>query len=135
MNNPIDAALGIHPHALTVGARRLELLAENMANADTPHYKARDIDFRSALRSVLAEHSGGAAATLRTTHSGHVHGAARDGLGEAQFRIPNHPALDGNTVDPDLEKAAFSEAAVRYQASVDFLAGRIEGLRKALRGE
>lgn len=130
MSNLIDTALGITPHALTVNARRLELLAENMANSDTPGFKARDIDFRATLGRVMADSDG----QLRATRAGHLP-AAPAAADDVRYRIPNQPALDGNTVDGDLEKAAFSEAAVRYQASLDFLGRRIEGLRKALRGE
>ncbi len=127
MSKLIDAALGIHPTALALGARRLEVLAANMANADTPGYKARDVDFRSALREA-------AGARLERTHERHLpgHASAADTL---KYRVPNQPALDGNTVDAELEQTAFAEAAVRYQASLDFLASRIDGLRKALRGE
>ena len=133
MNNPIDAALGIHPQALAVNARRLELLAENMANSDTPGFKARDIDFRSALTHALEQNARNAA--MGVTQPGHLTDPAADEGSKILYRTPNQPSLDGNTVDGDLEKAAFSEAAVRYQASLDFLGSRIEGLRKALRGE
>jgi flagellar basal-body rod protein FlgB len=132
MDNLIDAALGINPHALSLGARRLELLAENLANSDTPGFKARDIDFRATLARVVQD--GSAAGSLTTTRPGHL-SAAPDHADDVRYRVPNQPSLDGNTVDGDLEKAAFSEAAVRYQASLDFLGSRIEGLRKALRGE
>ena len=132
MNRLIDAALGIHPQALAVSARRLEVLAGNMANADTPGFKARDIDFRSALQGELQ-----AAGTQRlaTTRAGHLGGAEGAMAPEVKYRVPNHPSLDGNTVDAQMEQAAFGEAAVRYQASLDFLGSRVEGLRKALRGE
>jgi flagellar basal-body rod protein FlgB len=132
MNRLIDAALGIHPQALAVSARRLEVLAGNMANADTPGFKARDIDFRSALQGELQ-----AAGTrqLTTTRPGHLPGLQDGSTPEPMYRVPNHPSLDGNTVDAQMEQAAFGEAAVRYQASLDFLGRRVEGLRKALRGE
>lgn len=132
MNKMIDAALGIHPRALALGAQRMEVLAGNMANSDTPGFKARDVDFRSVLGDAVKSSQG----TLRATHARHFNGEAM-GPGDAatKYRIPNHPALDGNTVDAQMEQAAFGEAAVRYQASLDFLGGRIDGLRKALRGE
>lgn len=130
MNKLLDAALGIHPQALSLAAKRLELLAGNMANADTPGFKARDIDFRAAL-SLAAQPSAG----LQTTHARHQSSALGATSADAMYRIPNHPALDGNTVDTQLEQAAFAEAAVRYQASLDFLEGRMSGLRKALRGD
>lgn len=132
MNKLIDQALGIHPQALAVGARRLETLAANMANADTPQFKARDIDFRSALSDAMSARSNPAG--LKTTHAGHLTGTASNST-ELLYRVPNQPALDGNTVDSQMEQAAFSEAAVRYQASLDFLGSRVDGLRKALRGD
>lgn len=132
MNKLIDQALGIHPQALSVGARRLETLAANMANADTPQFKARDIDFRSALNDAVTSRAN--AAELKTTHAGHLTGTT-SGSAELLYRVPNQPSLDGNTVDSQMEQAAFSEAAVRYQASLDFLGSRVDGLRKALRGD
>ncbi len=132
MNKMIDAALGIHPQALAVSARRLEVLAGNMANADTPGFKARDIDFRSALQAAVND---GDAARMRTTQRGHLAAPTAGAAPESMYRVPNHPSLDGNTVDMQMEQAAFGEAAVRYQASLDFLGSRVEGLRKALRGE
>lgn len=134
MDKLIDAALGIHPRTLRLATRRLELIANNVANADTPGFKARDIDFRNVLANA-AESSGQDAATPRRTHSAHqaAMGAAIDA--EPMYRVPIHPSLDGNTVDSQLEQAAFAEAAVRYQASLDFVDKRIAGLRKVLRGE
>jgi flagellar basal-body rod protein FlgB len=132
MDKLIDAALGIHPKAMALGARRLELIAGNLANADTPGYKARDIDFRAALQAELADNDAG---SLRRTHALHQAAEGRSLQGDPLYRVPNLPSLDGNTVDTQLEQAAFSEASVRYQASVDFLDARVRGLRKALRGE
>jgi flagellar basal-body rod protein FlgB len=77
---------------------------------------------------------GAGAERLRVTQPGHL-GDGAAAADAVRYRVPNQPSLDGNTVDGDLEKAAFSEAAVRYQASLDFLDSRISGLRKALRGE
>ena len=118
---------------MSVGAKRLETLAANMANADTPGYKARDIDFRAALAAVSGDGTDGVA--MRASHERHFNVAGQDLAMQTKYRIPNHPSLDGNTVDAQLEQAAFADASVRYQASLDFLAGRIDGLRKALRGE
>ena len=134
MNKLIDAALGIHPQAIEVGARRLELIAGNMANADTPGFKARDIDFRATMQSLLAG-PGGSALSLRQTAAGHQAAQGAAPGAEPLYRVPNHPSLDGNTVDTQLEQTAFAEASVRYQASLDFLDSRIQNLRKALRGE
>ncbi len=128
----LDKALGIHPAALQVGERRIETIASNLANADTPHYKARDIDFRAALQNA----QGGDGTHLRATRAGHFGAAQGSGPDfEIAYRTPNQPSLDGNTVDSQLEQSAFAENAVRYQASLDFLDSRISGIRRALRGE
>ena len=132
MDKLIDAALGIHPFAMQLGSKRLELIAGNMANADTPGYKARDIDFRSTLEAMLPT---GQATAMRTTHALHQSAPGQSLNADPLFRVPNMPSLDGNTVDTQLEQSAFAEASIRYQASVDFLDARVQGLRKALRGE
>ncbi len=126
-----DSALGIHARALMVRSRRNELLASNIANADTPGYQARDIDFRAILDSA------GNPAGLRTTHQNHLSLSGESGIAGAEllYRVPNQPSLDGNTVDPDLEKAAFAENALRYNASLTFLDRKFKGLILALKGE
>jgi flagellar basal-body rod protein FlgB len=116
---------------LTAASQRLELLAENVANADTPNFKARDIDFRAALQ----EADQAATVTLAATRQGHIQGA--DGPGsraEALYRVPDQPSLDGNTVDAQKESAAVAETATRYQTSLAFLDQRIRGLRAAITG-
>lgn len=131
MSISFDKALGIHAEALQVRSQRLEVLASNLANADTPHYKARDIDFRAALGTA---EQGGALKLLRT-QTGHLPVSGSVGALQTQYRVPTQPSLDGNTVDPQLEHAAFSQNAVQYQASLDFLNARFRGLRTALKGE
>jgi flagellar basal-body rod protein FlgB len=131
MTTSIDSALGIHPDALRLRERRTEVLADNLANADTPGFKARDLDFGA----VLAQQ--GAGVTLASTDPGHIrepaHGTAA--AAELLYRIPTHSWLDGNTVDPHLEKAAFAENTVRYQATLMLLGSRISGLKTAIRGD
>lgn len=134
MDKLIDSVLGIYPQALQLGAKRLELIADNIANADTPGFKARDIDFRATLESLLATESGPATA-LRRTSALHQSSANSATDAEPLYRVPNLPSLDGNTVDMQMEQSAFSEASVRYQASLDFLNESIQGLKKALRGD
>jgi flagellar basal-body rod protein FlgB len=131
MSLSFDKALGIHAEALQVRSRRLELLASNLANADTPGYKARDIDFRTALSQATGQ---GGVHMVRT-HASHLPAQDAGPGGQPLYRIPNQPSLDGNTVDAQLEQAAFSENAVQYQASLDFLNSRFRGLKSALRGE
>lgn len=130
----LDSYLGIHAAALQVRSRRTELLATNLANADTPGYKARDIDFRS----VLAKASGNSTAPvgMATTHAGHIQTAAGDATQtDLQYRTPLAPSLDGNTVDVQLEQAAFAENAVRYQATLTFLSAKFRGLMTAITGQ
>ena len=126
-----DKALGIHAEALQLRAKRLELLASNVANSDTPNYKARDIDFRAALSHAGQSQGVG----MARTHPSHMAAGGAAGAAEVQYRVPSQPSLDGNTVDPQLEQAAFVENAVQYQASLDFLNARFRGLRNALKGE
>lgn len=128
-----DSALGIHARALALRSRRNELLASNIANADTPGYKARDLDFRAVLSRV----DGSGPTRLRITDGRHLGGPSGGSLldEEPLYRVPNQPSLDGNTVDPNLEKAAFAENALRYNASLTFLDRKFKGLMLALKGE
>jgi flagellar basal-body rod protein FlgB len=126
----LDQALGIHPQALMLRARRAELLATNLANADTPNYQARDIDFRE----ILAGHN--SANKIKATRDGHFSATSKGGFdGELMYRMPDQPSLDQNTVDVAAERARFLDNSLRYQASLRFLDGRFSGLKAALRGE
>lgn len=152
MSISFDSALGVHEKALAIYSRRAELLASNLANADTPGYKARDIDFKAALQNSLqlsASSSTGhpysrtanLAGQLETTRSNHIQTAGADRVSisdaaiEIQYRQPDHASLDGNTVDSQAEKSRFAENALRYQASLSFLDGKFKGMMAALKGE
>lgn len=132
MTLSLDRALGPAPEALRLHERRTQLLAENIANADTPNFKARDIDFRAAMQQAAGE--GGLA--LNRTSVGHL---APQGGGAGnpspQYRVPANPSLDGNTVELDQERGRFAESTVNYQASLQFLGSRFTGLINALRRE
>lgn len=134
----LDKFFGINQQALKIHSRRSEVLAGNLANADTPGYKARDIDFKTALQQVK---SGMGGTTLRTTNPNHINSAGSapgrldDVLGEMKYRTPSQPSLDGNTVDALKEKAAFMENALLYQTNLQFLSGKIKHLKSALKGE
>lgn len=133
MRFDLDKAMGIHEQALYVRARRGGIIASNLANADTPNYKARDVDFRQVLRQVAGADS---SERLKTTHSGHIQpGGAGAQDAELLYRQPHQPSIDGNTVDAQMEKARFTENAVQYQTSLQFLTGRIKGLKSAIKGE
>lgn len=130
----IDKAFGIHAKALQFRARRAQVLAVNLANADTPNYKARDMDFSTALKEA-AGRTGNAITTLRTTHKGHMTGTVEGGGVVIHNRKATQPSADGNTVDTQREQAAFAENAVHYQASLSFLGGTIKTLLSAIKGE
>ncbi len=134
MSLSLDKAMGILPEAVNLRARRMEVLASNIANADTPNYKARDIDFRSVLQAAS---NGGDQLRMARSHAGHLDPSANGQVGQSEllYRTPSQPSLDGNTVDPQLERAAFAENAVQYQSSLEFLNRRVSGIRDALRGE
>ncbi len=125
-----DNALGIHPQALALREKRSEVLASNLANADTPGYKARDLDFQAVLKQSMS-----VAQPLERTQEGHI--SANDQLLSAtmMYRNPQQASLDGNTVESHIEQAKYSENAVQYQASLRFINGRFSGLMSAIRGE
>jgi len=140
----IDQFLATHANALQTRARRTQILASNIANADTPNYKARDIAFAEVLRDVnpgsaaSAHHSKAMAlsvGSLATTNSRHIGTNATSNHAQVMYRQPQQASLDGNTVDKDLEQARFAENAVRYQASLEFINSRVSGLIRTLRGE
>lgn len=124
----LDNPFGIHERALSVRNQRLEMIASNIANADTPHFKARDLDFKQMLSGELPAPM--AATNGRHFESGEIQNA--DGL---VFRVPYNSSVDGNTVEMSVEQAAYGEAAADYQATLRFLEGRVSGIRKALKGE
>ena len=106
----------------------MDVLAANLANADTPQYKARDMEFASVLDGVAAD------ARLKVTNPRHIASNPIDNSAALQYRIPHQPSLDGNTVEADLELARYAENAVAYQASLLFASGRIQTMRAALAG-
>ena len=115
-----NTAFGIHEKALYLASTRSELLASNLANADTPNYKAQDVDFRAVLRRQTLDSGSGVSSDLNP--------------GKAKYRVPFNPSLDGNTVEADVEQSEFATNAIRYQASLNFINGRIQSLRLAITG-
>ncbi|GAP76075.1 MULTISPECIES: flagellar basal body rod protein FlgB [Pseudoalteromonas] len=129
-----DKAFGIHPQAMLVRSQRAELLASNIANADTPGYKAKDIDFASALKAANNRQLSGN--SLARTHPEHLQASTQMSMGEAKFRVPNQPDTgDGNSVDVQVERNLYTQNAIEYQASLRFMNGKISGLKKALGGQ
>jgi flagellar basal-body rod protein FlgB len=134
----IDSHLGVHAAALKVREQRTELLARNLANADTPGYRAQDLDFRAALAAATEPVKPG---VLTATQTGHMGADANSALSAGstdafiKFRTPLAPSLDGNTVDAQLEQAAFADNAVRYQATLSFLSSKFRSLMTAITGQ
>ncbi len=128
----LDKIMGFNQRALAVFNHRSEILAANLANADTPNYKARDIDFQAALRGAMnSERS----LPLKVTQPGHIQAGGGDGFGELLYRVPHQPAVDGNTVETAEEQVRFSENAMRYLAEVRFTSDKIRGIKRAIKGE
>ena len=140
MMNGLDSLFSFHETALKVREQRQELLSSNIANSDTPNYKARDINFASAMNRALAAN---AAATVRTPLAAdsaqHLSGggnavASPDALSDVLYRSSLQSSVDGNTVDGDVERNAFTDNAIRYEASLTMLKGNIKDMLSALQG-
>ena len=131
MASKIDNALSFQQQVLGLRAQRQQILAGNIANADTPHYQARDFDFSTALKEAVAGRSSGNLA-LTTTAAAHLPGSVQESSARLLYRNPVQPSADGNTVDMDVERAQFSENAVQYEASVAFITAQIKLLTAAV---
>ncbi|WP_163649414.1 flagellar basal body rod protein FlgB [Modicisalibacter sp. 'Wilcox'] len=137
MIDQLEGALRYNQEALNLRAERQKVLASNIANADTPNYKARDFDFAGELSRVMQQgrgENGGLA--LSRTSSRHIpaHAPAATSL-DLGYRVPDQPSLDGNTVDMNRERAAFADNSVRYQAALTFMKRQIQGLKSAMQPE
>lgn len=136
-----EAALGIHEQALHLRTKRAEVLANNLANVDTPNFKAKDIDFKAVLNSKM--NSSAPTLKMATSHSAHRSDMFDSGPSaeingedvELLYRTPLQPSVDGNTVDEQMEQAEFMKNAMQHQASYTFLNKKFKGLSSALRGE
>lgn len=133
MSSAIDQAFGVRAQAMSVYAKRAEVLAANIANSDTPNFKARDLDFRGLLNE--AQKKNGSTASMVKTSAGHIGISGTTGEPALKYRTPLQSSLDGNTVNSEVEQASFAENNIKYQASFSFLNGTIKGLMTAIRGE
>jgi flagellar basal-body rod protein FlgB len=136
MIGKLDNYLRFNEAALSLRAQRQELIASNIANADTPNFKARDIDFASAMQGALAKAAPGAANPLAATSKGHLQPAADgkalpDGT-PVLYRGVVQGAVDGNTVDMDVERNQFADNALRYEAGITMINQQIRGLMAAI---
>ena len=131
MISKLDRAFHFQTQVMNLRTERQSLIASNIANADTPHYKARDIDFGKALDNALAGRGAGGLAMARTAN-GHLAGGGAAAASHFLFRTEHQSAVDGNTVDMDVERAQFTDNAIRYEASVNFVTSRFKGLLDAM---
>lgn len=137
MVDKMEKVLAFQRAALRVHNQRQQMIASNIANADTPHYKAKDLDFRAALGAVR-EKRGVLAPELKRTHPAHLAGTQEAALlldAFTGYRTELQSSVDGNTVDMDQERAAFAETTLYYEASLNFINRLLRGMRTAITGQ
>jgi len=128
----LDNYIAFQQQALGLRAYRQQVLAGNIANADTPNYKARDIDFSAALKNAVAGRGMEGDLVLARTSSRHLDGAASAMPASLLYRQETQSAVDGNTVDMDVERSQFSENAIHYEAGISFVSGKLRTLLSAI---
>lgn len=128
MSNPIRDYLGVHAAALPLREQRMQLIASNLSNADTPNYKAKDLNFQAVLENAARQ-----AAPLQTTDGRHLNGLEFGP--QIHERQGVQPSLDGNTVDADTERAAYGRAALEYRASLSFIESKVRTMLTAITGQ
>jgi len=140
--NALDASFNFHESSLRLRAQRQELLAGNIANADTPNFKARDLDFSTALKSAISENSqlttlGNTMKPIATSamHIGANNAAMPADATDIKYRGILQGSVDGNTVDMDVERNQFTDNAIRYEASVMMISGKIKRMLAAIQGQ
>lgn len=132
MIDRLDSYLGIQRAALDAMNYRQVLLASNIANADTPHFKARDIDFKAALESAVAQRQSGNVG-ISATSSKHITGGAASSFADAlRYRTEFQPSVDGNTVNMDIERSAFAENSLRMEAALTFINSQFKDMQLAI---
>ncbi len=134
MAGKLDEVFAFHENALRLRGQRQQLLASNIANADTPNYKAKDLDFGKAMQSALSQGRTASQVALAQTNSGHLSAELSAQLPNTFMRKPTQNNLDGNTVDMDVERNNFVENSMHYEADVNFTQNEIKGLLAVLQG-
>lgn len=136
MLDQLSNALEFDRQALGLRFQRQKLLANNIANADTPDYKARDFDFSKALAKATSKTEAPGSLPMATTSAGHLQGGVIVSTDpRAQYRVPDQPSLDGNTVNMDVERSVFADNTVRYQASLSLINSKLRGIKTAMQSE
>lgn len=133
MQFSFEKAFGVHEPALYTQSRRAQLLAANIANADTPKFKAKDINFNAALEQAMTYPKG--SGPLNSTNARHIQPPSYRLGYEVLFRQPRQASIDGNTVETETEMSEYTENSVRYMASLRFLTGKIQSLKTAIKGQ
>lgn len=135
MIDRIDSEMNLQRKALSLRSYRQELLASNIANSDTPYYKARDIDFKTALAGAVSS-AGGDAAALQRTHANHLPSQDAGPYGaQIKYRTEYQGAVDGNTVNMDVERGAFTENSVQLEALLTFVRSSFKDMQTAIQGQ
>jgi flagellar basal-body rod protein FlgB len=129
MTDSIKQQFELYSNALRIRNRKNEILASNIANAATPNFKARDMDFEVELARALS------VGPMKTSNNSHITLASKNLPGKVQYRKPLHPSMDGNTVELAVEQTEFAENAMRYQTTLNFINSKLSGLMGAIRGE
>ena len=129
MTDSIKQQFLLYINALRIRNRKNEILASNIANAATPNFKARDMDFEVELARALS------VGPMKTSNNSHITLASKNLPGKVQYRKPLHPSMDGNTVELAVEQTEFAENAMRYQTTLNFINSKLSGLISAIRGE
>ena len=135
MLNRLDDLLNFHQQALHIREQRQQVLASNIANADTPNYKARDLDFKAALQGALQGSISTGSVAMAATASGHL--AGNPGMAadaNLLYRNPAQGSVDGNTVDMDAERAAFADNAVHYEFNLTRISQQIKSMLSVIQG-
>lgn len=128
----LEQHLSVYSQALNLRTQRHQALASNIANADTPNYKARDFNFEAAMQNALSGRAQVGGIALATTSAGHISGGSGSGNAQLQYRKETQSAVDGNTVDMDVERAQITDNAMQYQILTQLIGDKFKGIRSAL---
>ncbi|MFV0371264.1 MAG: flagellar basal body rod protein FlgB [Azonexus sp.] len=132
--NAIQRHVGVYNQALDLRAQRHQVLASNIANADTPNYKARDFDFAGAMQQAMGGRIGESGLDMARTNKGHLAGEAGMGFPHLQYRTETQSSVDGNTVNMDVERNQIADNAIQYQILTQLIGDKFKGLRTAMSG-
>lgn len=128
----ISQSISVLSQAINLRTQRHQVLASNIANADTPQYKARDFNFREAMQNAMAGRTEAGGIAMAKTSSGHLQGGGANGPAAFKFRTETQSAVDGNTVDMDVERTQIAENALQYQILTQLIGDKFKGMRTAL---